>query len=83
MCRLPIHGPKSKNFQLIRGSGAAVQFYSNPNAFVERLQLLVTSKTVGNTGLDNKISGILDKLPHSGAIYKELALELNISTLRA
>ena len=78
---LPVHGRKSKKFKLTQGSGVAVQYYNNPDALVERLQLLIASRTAGNTGVDNEISAILDELLRSGLIHKELALQLNRSLL--
>lgn len=72
---LPIHGRKSKKHQLIRGG--TIQFYNDPDTLVERLQLLVASKSAGNTGVDNEISAILDELLRIGAIPKALAVQLN------
>lgn len=72
-----VHGRKSKKHQLIRGG--TIQYYNNPDALVDRLQLLVASKQAGNTGLDNEISAILDELLQTGLIHKESALQLNRS----
>ena len=78
---LPVHGRKSKKHQLIRGG--AVQYYNNPDQLVERLQLLVASKAAGNSGLDGELSAILDKLMRTGAISKELVVQLNKNLLAA
>ena len=78
---LPVHGRRNKKSKLVQGSGTSVQYYNNPDALVERLQLLLASRTAGNTGVDNEISAILDELLRSGAISKELALQLNRSLL--
>jgi hypothetical protein len=75
---LPVHGRKSKKHQLIRGGAV---YYDDPNVLVERLQLLVASKQAGNTGLDNKISAILDELMRCGAVPKDQALQLNRALL--
>jgi len=39
-----------------------VYLSSDPNALVERLQLLFSSAKAGNTGVQNEIVAILDKL---------------------
>ena len=79
---LPVRGRKSQKHKLIR-AGGAIQYYNDPEDLVERLQLLVASKQAGNTGLDNEISALLDELMRTGAIPKELAIELNKSQLSA
>jgi hypothetical protein len=74
---LPVNGRHSKKHKLLRGG--AIQFYNDPDALVERLQLLTASKAAGNTGLDNEISAILDELMRTGAVPKELVVQLNRS----
>lgn len=82
---LPLHGRRSKKHQLLRshvaGGGAAIKYYSDPEDLVKRLQLLVSSKLAGNTGLDNEISAILDELHSKGAVPKALILQLNRALL--
>ena len=83
---LPLHGGKSKKHKLIHADPAPApavlpQFYNDPDQLVERLHLLVASKQAGNTGLDNEISAILDELMRTGAIPKDLAVQLNRSLL--
>lgn len=79
---LPVHGGKSKKHKLIRASPAVLpQFYNDPEQLVDRLHLLVAAKQAGNTGLDNEISVILDELMRTGAIAKDLAIQLNRSLL--
>lgn len=81
---LPIHGRKSKKHRLFAAAqqhGGAVQYYNDPEQLVERLQLLIASKQAGNTGVDNEISAILDELMRTGAIPKDLCIQLNKTLL--
>jgi len=54
---------------------------SDPNAFCERLELLMASKQAGNTGLRNEIVSICDELLRQKILsrdaYKNLMLTLN------
>ena len=49
------------------GKGVVV-IPSNPNALFERLDLLLTSKEAGNTGVENEVESIFDKLKRKGVL---------------
>jgi len=57
----PQKGKLADNKKAKRGSGKAY-LSSNPDALVERLQLLFSSVQAGNTGIENKIVAILHEL---------------------
>ena len=72
-----------KNIREREGSGIqAIYLPSDPNALVERLILLVSSKQAGNTGVRNEIISILDELIRLNIIdkeeYKKLVTSNNI-----
>lgn len=43
-------------------------YWDDPNELVERLRLLIASKSAGNTGLDNEIISIIEELREGGII---------------
>lgn len=45
-------------------------YWDDPNELVERLKLLIASKTAGNTNLDNEILSIIEELKEAGIIKK-------------
>lgn len=53
---------------------------SDPNALIDRLDLLMASRTAGNTGVRNEIVGICDELLRQNVItrdlYKKLMLQI-------
>ena len=49
----------------------------DPNALVERLELLLASKQAGNTGVRNELVSICDELLRQGVISQEQYKELN------
>ena len=68
----------SKKWALIRdiwdnrrkyeGKGVVVVIPSDPNALLERLDLLLASKKAGHTGVGNKLVGICDELNRQGVL---------------
>lgn len=48
-------------------------YYDDPNELCERLELLVQSKEVGNTGHDNEINSIVEELLEAGLILRREA----------
>ena len=63
------------NMKKREGSGVVV-ILSDPNALVERLDLLLASKKAGHTNLGNKLVSICDELKRQGVLdsrsYKRL-----------
>jgi hypothetical protein len=43
-------------------------YYHDPNELIDRLEKLISAKSAGNTGVDNEINTILDKLLEIGQI---------------
>ena len=66
---------RSKNMFLTEGDGLVV-LPSDPNALLERLDLLLASKEAGHTGVRNELVSICDELKRQGVInaneYKNL-----------
>ena len=62
------------------GEGHSVVIPSDPNALLERLDLLLASKAAGNTGVRNEIVSICDELKRQRVLdanaYKKLMLTL-------
>ena len=58
------------------GLGGTIYLPSDPNALIERLDLLLTSKQAGNTGVGNEIVAVSDELLRQNIIniptYKKL-----------
>ena len=52
------------------GSGVVV-IPSDPNALLERLDLLLASKEAGNTGVRNELVSICDELKRQGVLNSE------------
>ena len=63
-----------------QGLNTTVIIPSDPNALVERLDLLMASKEAGNTGTRNEIVSICDELLRQGVLnkkaYKNIMLRL-------
>ena len=64
---------KSKNVQ---GKGVVV-IPSDPNALLERLDLLLASQEAGHTGVRNELVGICDKLKKQGVLDTKAYKKLN------
>lgn len=45
-------------------------YWDDPNELVDRLKLLIASKTAGNTNLDNEILSIIEELKEAGVIQE-------------
>jgi hypothetical protein len=58
-------------------TGSGIQYYSDPDTLIDRLQLLVASRAAGNTGVDNEISAIIDALVKDKHINKKRGLILH------
>ena len=57
------------NRKKYEGSGVVV-IPSNPNALLERLDLLLASQTAGHTGVRNELVSICDELERQGVFIK-------------
>jgi len=73
MADVPIYARRGKKAELLCQHH---HYYSNPNDLVEKLALLVASKSAGNTGVENEISEIVDELLRSEYISKDVAIKL-------
>ena len=61
-----------------RKVGSSVSFLpSDPNALSERLDLLLSSKAAGNTGLRNELVAICDELKRQGELTEQDYSEFN------
>jgi polyhydroxyalkanoate synthesis regulator phasin len=54
-----------------KNGGSTIILPSDPNALIDRLQLLSASKQAGNTGVQNEIVKICDELLRQGVINKQ------------
>ena len=67
--------PTSKAGQSLRGTGLKI-LPSDPNALIDRFDLLFSSQKAGHTGVRNEIVSILDELKRQGVLktneYKKL-----------
>lgn len=59
---LPYLKKYKKNTELV--------YWDDPNELVDRLKLLIASKTAGNTNLDNEILSIIEELKEAGVIQE-------------
>ena len=66
--------PKKKNGQ--EGSGVVV-IPSDPNALLERLDLLLASQEAGHTGVRNELVSICDELKRQGVLDTKAYKKLN------
>ena len=57
--------------------GSIIVLPSDPNALLERLDLLLASKKAGHTGVRNELVGICDELKRMGVINNETYKKLN------
>ena len=73
-------GKKQQTLEELETSGQGF-LPSDPNVLCERLELLMASKQVGNTGVRNEIVSICDELMRQNILsrdaYKNLMLTLN------
>ena len=78
-------GPKWKNlvkpiwdgYKKTKGKGAAVVIPEDPNALLERLDLLLASQEAGHTGVGNELVSICDELKRQGVIDADTYKKLN------
>ena len=70
-----ILGPIWHNREKYEGNGVVI-IPSDPNALIERLDLLLASKEAGHTGVGNELVSICDELKRRGVLdtntYKKL-----------
>ena len=59
-----------------RGRGLTV-IPSDPNALLERLDLLLTSQATGHTGVGNELTSICDELKRQGVINTDAYKKIN------
>ena len=68
--------------KIMREAGGVVVIPSDPNALLERLDLLLASKEAGHTGVGNELVSICDKLKRQGVLdlksYKKLISNIKI-----
>ena len=65
-----------KNRKEYEGKGIII-LPSNPNALLERLDLLLASKKAGHTGVGNELVSICDELKRQGVLDTEAYKKLN------
>ena len=64
------------NREMYKGEGVTV-IPSDPNALLERLDLLLSSQTAGHTGVGNELTSICDELKRQGAISTDAYKKIN------
>ena len=64
------------NRKTYEGSGVII-ISSDPNALLERLDLLLGSQKTGNTGVGNELVSICDELKRQGVLDAETYKKLN------
>ena len=73
---LSVAGPATPRSEGLRGTGLPKILPSDPNALIDRFDLLFSSKKAGHTGVRNEIVSILDELKRQGVLktneYKKL-----------
>ena len=67
---------KYKKKEGYEGEGLVV-IPSDPNALLERLDLLLSSQEAGNTGVGNELVSICDELKRQGVLDTRLIKKLN------
>ena len=71
-----ILGPIWHNGEYYEGKGTIIMS-SNPNALLERLDLLLASQKAGHTGVGNELVSICDELKRQGVLDTEAYKKLN------
>ena len=73
---LSVAGPATPRSEGLRGTDLPKILPSDPNALIDRFDLLFSSKKAGHTGVRNEIVSILDELKRQGVLktneYKKL-----------
>ena len=73
--------PEKKNIELLSGSkkkgSGVVVIPSDPNALLERLDLLLASQEAGHTGVRNELVSICDELKRQGVLDTKAYKKLN------
>ena len=72
-----ILSPIWKEYTRVRWGKGIVVIPSDPNALLERLDLLLASQKAGNTGVGNELVSICDELKRQGVLDKETYKKLN------
>ena len=65
------------NKEKYAGKGVTVVISEDPNALLERLDLLLSSQEAGHTGVGNKLVSICDELKRQGVINADTYKKLN------
>ena len=60
-----------------KGKGVTVVIPSDPNALLERLDLLLASQEAGHTGVGNELASICDELKRQGVINADTYKKIN------
>ena len=60
-----------------KGKGVTVIIPEDPNALLERLDLLLASQEAGHTGVGNELISICDELKRQGVINADTYKKLN------
>ena len=68
---------KKKTKKKTRGKGVTVIIPEDPNALLERLDLLLSSQEAGHTGVGNELVSICDELKRQGVINADTYKKLN------
>ena len=66
-----------ENKEIYKGEGLTV-IPSDPNALLERLDLLLTSQDAGHTGVGNELTSICDELKRQGVINADAYKKINL-----
>ena len=66
-----------KKSKKTKGEGVAVIIPEDPNALLERLDLLLSSQEAGHTGVGNELVSICDELKRQGVISADTYKKLN------
>ena len=65
-----------KKYSVYKGKGVVV-IPSDPNALLERLDLLLASQEAGNTGVGNELVSICDELKRQGVLDTKAYKKIN------
>ena len=64
-------------YKKTKGKGVVVVIPEDPNALLERLDLLLASQEAGHTGVGNELVSICDELKRQGVIDSDTYEKLN------
>ena len=74
---LSVAGPATPRSEGLRGTGLPKILPSDPNALIDRFDLLFSSQKAGHTGVRNEIVSILDELKRQGVLKTNEYEKLN------